>query len=134
VTDSDVVIHCGDLCAGKWEDCKSIMNDLPGYKILVKGNHDGAKNDRYLEVFNEVYDIAYIHEDIVYSHVPVDVTNFNTTYNIFGHFHVYPIGKDISKIRRYKTYYNFNVHFPICIWDWDWKLPSLNDFKIRFIK
>ncbi|MFA5722867.1 MAG: metallophosphoesterase [Candidatus Pacearchaeota archaeon] len=134
VTNNDIVIHCGDVHAGKFDNVKETIKSLPGYKILVKGNHDSAKNEKYLEVFDEVYNTTYTLDGIAYSHTPIDLKDYpNCEYNIFGHFHVYPIGKDISKIRRYKEYYNFDKHFPICIWDWNWTLPTLEEFKKRFI-
>lgn len=134
VTNDDIVIHCGDVHSGPWKQCKEIMEELPGYKILVKGNHDGGKNEKYKEIFSEVYESTYTLDDIVFSHVPVNVNNYNVRYNIFGHFHVYPINENVSKIRRYKDYYDSSVHYPICIWDWNWRLPLLTDFKNRFFK
>lgn len=134
VTDEDTVIHCGDLHYGRFAIAKDMIKSLPGHIIFIKGNHDTSKNESYLEVFDEVYDTVYVKDDFVYSHIPVDVNEYNVKYNIFGHFHVYPEGKNISKIRRYKHFYNAKTHFPLCIWDWNWTPPTLEQFIKRFIK
>lgn len=44
VTDEDVVIHLGDVCIGRKNLIKKIMDMLKGRKWLVRGNHDRDKS------------------------------------------------------------------------------------------
>lgn len=132
IKEDDIVIHCGDLHSGRFAIVKDMLKSLPGYIIFIKGNHDRGRNENYLSVFDEVYDTVYIKDDIVYSHAPVDINEYGVKYNIFGHFHVYPVGKNITKIRRYKDFYNDKTHFPLCIWDWNWSPPTLPQFLKKF--
>jgi calcineurin-like phosphoesterase family protein len=66
VTADDMVIHLGDVAMGPWPEGLMKMKGLPGFKVLVPGNHDRvssleseARRDRfmddYLEVFDEVW-------------------------------------------------------------------------------
>ena len=44
IKDEDFVLHCGDFCwAMRFEDAVDELNsfaELPGHKVLIKGNHD----------------------------------------------------------------------------------------------
>lgn len=66
VTDDDMVVHLGDVAMGPWPDGLMKMKGLPGFKVLVPGNHDRVSSlesqtrrerflDDYLEVFDEVW-------------------------------------------------------------------------------
>ncbi len=40
VSKDDIVYHLGDLALWKWEDVESVVKQLNGYIILIKGSHD----------------------------------------------------------------------------------------------
>ncbi|MDP9314478.1 MAG: metallophosphoesterase [Chloroflexota bacterium] len=87
VAPDDVVIHLGDVIIGKQSQLKGIMEQLPGTKILVRGNHDHEKNSWYIQRgFAFVCDMLVI-RDILFSHEPVAVLPSGVRINIHGHFH-----------------------------------------------
>jgi len=84
----DVIIHLGDVILGDRDKLKSILVQLPGKKILIKGNHDTKPINWYIE---QGFDFAcdqIIYEGIVFSHVPISELPEGTRINIHGHFHV----------------------------------------------
>ena len=40
ISKDDIVYHLGDLALWKWEDVESVVKQLNGYIILIKGSHD----------------------------------------------------------------------------------------------
>ena len=130
----DTIIHGGDVCSGSWNKVSEQIASMPGKKILVRGNHDGAKDEKYLEAFDEVYS-TYVdtENDVVYSHYPVDAEIYNCKYNIFGHFHKYPQNMKDSLVRRYKTFFDFNRNFTFCIVDWEYKPVEVQVFLKKCI-
>ena len=77
VKDDDLTVLCGDLSwamsLGEAEEDFRFMNDLPGRKLILKGNHDywwstAAKAYRFFEEkgfsgFEILHNNAYIYED-----------------------------------------------------------------------
>lgn len=97
VSEEDFVYVLGDFGATNQED--SVLKQLKGTKLLVKGNHDTNSNYYYRKVgFQEVYDYPIIIKNFwILSHEPLYV-NENMPYaNIFGHVHNSPIIKTFSK-------------------------------------
>ena len=87
VTDKDHVIHLGDVIIGRNSELKGIMDQLPGRKILVRGNHDHEKPIWYLDRgFTVVTDGLILH-DILFSHEPVFNLPENIKWNVHGHLH-----------------------------------------------
>ncbi|AVH84964.1 hypothetical protein RsoM2USA_35 [Ralstonia phage RsoM2USA] len=90
----DILIHCGDVCFTSTNEMNSILDSLPGYKVLVKGNHDwdrGKKKFRDLN-FDYITDkLHFTHNGIQYimTHVPVadDQLQAGKLLNIHGHIH-----------------------------------------------
>lgn len=75
----DTLIHLGDVGNPEYLDA------IPGYKILITGNHDKGKS-KYYYYFNEVYDgPLFIGKKILLSHEPIYGLNFCV--NIHGHLH-----------------------------------------------
>jgi calcineurin-like phosphoesterase family protein len=128
VGQEDTIIHAGDVSAGKFLDVAPIIKSMPGRKILIKGNHDGSKNEKYLSAFDEVYSEPYIWENVVFSHFPVDTKIYKVDYNVFGHFHRYPSNMKDSLVRRYKDFYDFESNFTFCIHDWDYQPVEVQIF------
>lgn len=95
----DKVYFLGDFSFCDKEKTKNIINQLNGYKIMIKGNHDKRSNDFWLESgFKEVskYPVILINEKLILSHQPIqyDIGDF---FNIHGHVH--------TKINDYELIY-----------------------------
>ena len=84
----DVFIYLGDLCDPAVTDLnelKRLVQNIPGYKILVKGNHDTETDYFYRDIgFDEVCDVCVINQ-VAFSHFPLKVES--DMINIHGHLH-----------------------------------------------
>lgn len=75
---NDTLVHLGDV--GEL----SYLEKLPGYKVLILGNHDWTAT-KYKGVFDEVYEgPLVIGKKLILSHEPVNVS---WAANIHGHIH-----------------------------------------------
>lgn len=87
VTDDDMVIHLGDVAMGPWPEGLMKMKGLPGFKVLIPGNHDRVSSlesearrerflDDYLEVFDEVWGeidvVTLAEQEFILSHYPYE--------------------------------------------------------------
>lgn len=102
VSADDLVIHLGDVILGRDSDLKGIMANLPGKKIICRGNHDHHNNQWYMDAgFDFVCDY-YVYDNIAFSHAPLTPLPYQTIkqhsrdtvfinreveFNIHGHFH-----------------------------------------------
>jgi calcineurin-like phosphoesterase family protein len=91
VKNGDTIINLGDvgLKLNK-EYLTTVIQRLPGYKILVMGNHDRKKSVRWwLDVgFNEVYPRPVVYEGkYILSHAMVDISKGSEFINFHGHVH-----------------------------------------------
>lgn len=83
VSKSDTLLLLGDL-GREYED---IIASLPGYKVLIRGNHDKNSASFYKDLFNEVYNgPLFVNQFIVVSHEPLPLMG-NFFINIHGHLH-----------------------------------------------
>lgn len=113
IAPDDLVYHLGDVYFGKRSRFFDCVKELPGQKILIKGNHDKEKTEWYLtHGFVVVFEFASIIAKmkvgknhiigmrVLLSHVPTNIPKFdtysNTTINIHGHFH----NNDITKCEK----------------------------------
>ena len=76
VSDDDLVFHLGDFSAGvkgRTDELSEIANSLKGEKILIRGNHDHYKADKYIEKygFSDVFDHLII-DDLMMIHFPLE--------------------------------------------------------------
>tara|TARA_Y100000310_G_C20701199_1_gene830038 strand:- start:2039 stop:2602 length:564 start_codon:yes stop_codon:yes gene_type:complete len=98
VKETDVIIHLGDVIFSSKKDLIEIMSQLPGTKILVKGNHDRLSNNAYVEagfsavVHSLIYEINVFRRKshVMLSHKPTPLKMEEDWYNIHGHFHNCP--------------------------------------------
>ena len=82
---NDTLVHLGDV--GEL----SYLEKLPGYKVLILGNHDWTAT-KYRGVFDEVYEgPLVIGKKLILSHEPVNVL---WAANIHGHVHFQPYEND----------------------------------------
>lgn len=74
VKPDDTVYHLGDFAMGSKDKHKGYLDRLNGYKILVRGNHDGKPEKMLAMGFNEVH-ISLVREfegkKVYMAHVPV---------------------------------------------------------------
>lgn len=76
---NDTLIHLGDVGDPEW------IKEIPGYKVLVLGNHDQSVS-KYKDYFNEIYTgPLMIGEKILLSHEPIYGNDWCV--NLHGHDH-----------------------------------------------
>ena len=108
VQQNDIILCLGDIAFRGQDDIVNgkadeelspfgdMIRNMPGYKILIKGNHDGLDNQEYLKVgFQEVGTAATL-GDFLFTHKPYPVSNDQV--NVHGHtHHEHYIGLDDGK-------------------------------------
>lgn len=130
---NDVFIHLGDLsdpAATDVDQMKNIIQNIPGFKILCRGNHDIESDDYYKDLgFNIVCD-AVTYYNIVFSHKPCKVDQDQL--NIHGHLH-----SEVMSVldHRYINAFNGeNEHYPISIDDLiDKALSDTSNYSVKKI-
>lgn len=84
----DIFIYLGDLCDPAVTDLnelKHLVQNIPGRKILCKGNHDIETDSFYREIgFDDVCDVCVINQ-VAFSHFPLKVDP--DMINVHGHLH-----------------------------------------------
>ena len=90
VNPGDLVIHFGDFGFGKYPQIEPILRELPGTKILIKGNHDRATLSKLRKAgFHQVYknsiEMKIGETEFVLSHRPTEVEEGKI--NLCGHVH-----------------------------------------------
>ena len=72
----DMFIYLGDLCDPDVTDMnklKAVIQSIPGYKVLTRGNHDTMDETFYLNIgFDAVCDVCKV-GNLIFSHMPVQV-------------------------------------------------------------
>lgn len=101
VTKRDIVFVLGDFCFDKELFDKL---DLPGKKILIRGNHDRFQTKQYLSFFDEVEGLLK-YKGMWLSHAPIHENELRDKGNLHGHVHYSTIerlqGFDFVPDRRY---------------------------------
>jgi calcineurin-like phosphoesterase family protein len=120
VKHDDIVIWGGDIGFMKEHDINHILNQLPGYKIQIVGNHDIHRDGRVYELaFNErhlcfvlnVEDVDFEYQ-LLFTHYPLDPTNVpDGCYNVHGHIHnhLVPGNKHINMCVEHTGYRPMNI-------------------------
>ncbi len=83
----DVVFHGGDFVMGSGERAGELLNELPGAKLLIEGNHDRFSPER---VSVPVVEDTIIQHDgfrFWYTHRPENVPDYWTEWVLHGHTH-----------------------------------------------
>ena len=91
VSDNDSVYILGDISWHNEATTISILNQLNGYKILVKGNHDKISHS-FAKCFGGIIDYAEFNDGkdrVIMSHYPMPFWNgqFRNTVHLYGHVH-----------------------------------------------
>ena len=84
VTKRDIVYVLGDACFSM--DTVANFSELPGEKILVRGNHDLLDTQVYLKYFSGVYGILK-YKEFWLSHAPIHPEELRGKINLHGHVH-----------------------------------------------
>jgi calcineurin-like phosphoesterase family protein len=106
VGSKDTIINLGDVFMGSYpkERRMELLKNLPGYKILVLGNHDKNHSAAYWREigFDEVYPYPIIFRNwFILSHEPLFMNDRIPYVNIHGHTH--------DKSYRHASYLNVSV-------------------------
>ena len=120
VKPGDTVFHLGDFCFGGSQAWNSILDQLNGNILLIKGNHDEKSlRQGYMLRFKWVgYQLHLLIEDrsIYLNHFPFlcygGTYHDNPTWQLFGHVHSGPgaNGKDIDRLQYlFPTQYDVGV-------------------------
>lgn len=91
VKKQETIFNLGDVSFKLNKDkLRSIITQMPGYKVLILGNHDRSKSVKWWESvgFNEVSKYPIIYKDFfILSHEPVYLNKHMPYVNIHGHTH-----------------------------------------------
>lgn len=97
VTDDDVVLHMGDVTLinkitsvdhPRYGKTLSILKNLPGIKILVRGNHDHQKMLPFYKEHNWVVLDKLVVDDTLFIHNPHGIVlDDNVKHVVHGHTH-----------------------------------------------
>ena len=92
VTDDDRVYVLGDFSWHKEEETLRILDELPGEKILIKGNHDKV-SPKIARKYSGVYNYLEVNDSgrrVILSHYPMLFWNgqFRDSVHLYGHVHV----------------------------------------------
>jgi len=104
---TDLVFHLGDVGFYKKRECGNLIRGLPGYKILIRGNHDRFPIKWYMDngfmavMESAVVNVCYTkgkkqprkkkqprnrYYKVLLSHKPCPIPE-GVDFNIHGHFH-----------------------------------------------
>lgn len=79
----DLVYVCGDVCMDR---DMSILEELNGWKILIRGNHDNYPIREYLKYFEDIQGVCK-YKGYWVSHAPIHPAELRGKANIHGHVH-----------------------------------------------
>lgn len=101
VRPEDKVYHLGDVAMCNITRLTEIFSQLPGRKILIKGNHDTLKLSQYANLFSDVR-AYHVLDKILLAHIPVHPESMaRWRGQIHGHLHY-------NKVKD-PRYYNVSV-------------------------
>lgn len=84
VTKRDIVYVLGDACFTM--DTVEDFKNLPGKKILIRGNHDLLDTQVYLKYFESVFGLLK-YKEFWLSHAPIHPLELRGKINLHGHVH-----------------------------------------------
>jgi calcineurin-like phosphoesterase family protein len=101
VKENDTVFHLGDFAWGSVEQWETIISQLKGQIVLIKGNHDKHKDHKIAHLFDGVYEYLKIEvedrdttmkdgkQEIVLFHYSIRDWDkkFKGSWNLYGHSH-----------------------------------------------
>lgn len=116
---NDVLIFLGDLVDDEFnekEELRRLLLQIPGTRILVKGNNDIFPNEFYYQCGFKIVTDGFTWKEYTFTHYPVNNT---TKINFHGHLH----GQE---------YYKNNYRNHVDVYSKDFKLLELQDAVKRY--
>jgi calcineurin-like phosphoesterase family protein len=88
VEPDDLVLHLGDVCFG-FVKLIDWLSDVPGHKILVRGNHDSHSVSWYMRNGFEYACDGLVMSNVWFTHRPSEIVpkEAETGINVHGHIH-----------------------------------------------
>jgi calcineurin-like phosphoesterase family protein len=86
VGQEDLILHLGDVAFG-FVNLKSLLNGLPGRKILIVGNHDAKSVSYYMSNGFSFACGGLLLSRIYFTHEPAPVLPEGAEFNIHAHCH-----------------------------------------------
>lgn len=110
IREQDIVYHLGDVIFGNKEQLIEVLKDLPGIKVLIKGNHDRHSDNWYIDSGFTIVCKTIRISNIILSHLPVSMKDRNLI-NIHGHLHNNPRKKWNKRYEKIltKNHYLFSI-------------------------
>jgi len=102
INEKDIVFHLGDVIFGNKIQLTNILKQLPGTKVLIKGNHDRHSDNWYIDAGFVIVCKRIRVKKFVLSHAPVSLKDRNLI-NIHGHFHNNPKKRWEQKMQKILT-------------------------------
>ena len=91
VKPDDLVIHLGDVIIGNRRKLTDIMQELPGRKVLVMGNHDRSHSATWWMAHGFAFACQQmVFRNVYLTHEPATSLVSGTEINIHGHVHTTP--------------------------------------------
>lgn len=116
----DTLYHLGDVIFYKYDRLKSLLDEVPGRKILVRGNHDVKSNHWYQNNgFHYVAD-AILLDDLYLTHIPVPQLPSGARLNVHGHWHntKFPLPPWYSATTHRRLCLEDEGYVPVVLKDW----------------
>ena len=89
VKPGDTIYHLGDAANNSHSLAK--LKDVPGRKILIKGNHDIFKLKLYADVFKDIralHQVDFGINKVIFTHIPIAKEQLECFgFNVHGHVH-----------------------------------------------
>lgn len=127
ITVNDIVIHVGDIGFGTKDKLTELVGRLRGYKILIRGNHDGGIK-RMLDIgFDEVYTGHLVFDNFIFIH-DINKLQFVPEQTIVcGHRH--NLETTVKQSRNYCINYNGLVGIHVGVDAWNFTPVSLDELN-----
>ena len=98
VRPNDKVYHLGDVVMSR--KSLSIIDQLNGDKVLIRGNHDIFKDEDYRKYFRELR-AYHVMNGMILSHIPIHSDSLGRFgVNIHGHTHADRVMRDLATCGR----------------------------------
>ena len=112
----DTILHLGDVAFGNRRGIylwTQDINELPGRKLLIKGNHDHSSS---IKIYKAIFEVIppFVQDfsgvKFLFSHYPDEHVSDEWDINVHGHIHNNPLQGDFSPmVDLDKIYENVSV-------------------------
>ncbi|TFG98345.1 hypothetical protein E4H12_06275 [Candidatus Thorarchaeota archaeon] len=125
VTYNDIVIFGGDIGFMKEDQINNILNQLPGYKIQIVGNHDINRDGKVMDLAFDERHLCFVMDvddhdmdyQLLFTHYPLDISNVpEGCFSVHGHIHTNIVPG--------------NQHINICVEHTGYKPVLLKDYVL----